>query len=289
MPASWNLPSLLNGTSPSIPYAIVILNTPINANAFNAVINNATLVVCADGGANNLHDYYYGKDNIEELDPEDDRRLPDAIIGDLDSIRPAVMSSFSNKFVRIVKESDQNSTDFAKCLHWLRREYISTRECGGSSIPSSHLPTNEFPSRLDVIVLGDISGRLDQGLSLLHYLYLAKADESLLDGTIYLLSSQSLTFILSPGPNIIHFPQPSETFSENVGIIPLSGPTTITTRGLEWDVTNWATQLGSGMMSTSNHIRAENVEIEVHVRDDESVNLPLFTVELAKRFTACGE
>src|SRR5271170_7871090 len=150
MPASWDLPSLLNGTSPSIPYAIVILNTPINANAFNAVISNATLVVCADGGANNLHDYYYGKDDIEELDPEDDRRLPDAIIGDLDSIRPAVMSSFSNKFVRIVKESDQNSTDFAKCLHWLRREYTS------SSMPNSRLPTNEFPSRLDVIVLGDI-------------------------------------------------------------------------------------------------------------------------------------
>jgi len=289
MPSSWDLPSLLNGTSPSIPYAIVILNTPINANAFNAVINKATLVVCADGGANALHDYYYDDDHIEEkLDPEDDRRLPDAIIGDLDSIRPAVMSSFSHKFVRIVKESDQNSTDFAKCLRWLRQEYTSTRECGNSLMPNSHLPIDESPSRLDVVVLGDISGRLDQGLSLLHYLYLAKADESLLCGKMYLLSSQSLTIILSPGLNIIHFPQPCETFSENVGIIPLSGPTTITTRGLEWDVTNWATQFGSGLMSTSNHIRAENVEIDVHVREDEGGNLPLFTVELAKRFTTGG-
>ncbi len=67
-------------------------------------------------------------------------------------------------------------------------------------------------------------------------------------------------------------------FEENVGIIPVRGPAVISTKGLEWDVKNWRTEVG-GQISTSNHVRSEVVEIEV----SEAV---LFTVELAKAFCA---
>jgi thiamine pyrophosphokinase len=123
-------------------------------------------------------------------------------------------------------------------------------------------------------------------------------------GHLYLISEESITFILQPGPNTIHVPRTnrphtsttSETdnpnakthrlpestvdeedhlLEENVGIIPLSGPARITTSGFQWDVEDWATKIG-GQISTSNHIRAEVVHV--------NTNVPvLFTVELARR------
>jgi thiamine pyrophosphokinase len=65
--------------------------------------------------------------------------------------------------------------------------------------------------------------------------------------------------------------------AENVGIIPLAGPTFISLTGFEWDVTHWETEIG-GQLSTSNHIRASKLEIEVDTVVDRPV---LFTVELA--------
>lgn len=74
--------------------------------------------------------------------------------------------------------------------------------------------------------------------------------------------------------------------SESVGLIPLArggsgsggGSTTMSTRGLQWDVTHWKTEF-LGRMSTSNHVRAEVVEVET----DAPI---LFTVELAEGLRA---
>lgn len=64
-----------------------------------------------------------------------------------------------------------------------------------------------------------------------------------------------------------------DLLTENVGIIPLGRPSVITTRGLEWDVTEWTTEFG-GQISTSNHIRSGVIEVETSER-------VVFTVELA--------
>ena len=129
---------------------------------------------------------------------------------------------------------------------------------------------------LDVVVLGGLGGRVDQGFSQIHHMYMATADKSLLNGRIYLLSEQSLSFVLENGHNQINL-EPGY-FQENVGVIPVLGPTKITTKGMEWDVQDWPTAFG-GQMSTSNHIRADLIEIEV-----ERLN-PLFTLELAQHLT----
>lgn len=115
------------------------------------------------------------------------------------------------------------------------------------------------------------------------------------EGALYLVSEESITFILHPGKNVIRTPgvkradlaisttsgerkeeEEEYLLEENVGIIPLSGPERITTKGFQWDVESWETEIG-GQISTSNHIRAEEVEVSAG-------GAVLFTVELAGRF-----
>ena len=65
-------------------------------------------------------------------------------------------------------------------------------------------------------------------------------------------------------------------FSRNVGILPIFGPTKISTRGLEWDVEDWETWMG-GPVSTSNHVVSEDGIIGI--RTEGKV---LFTVEMGE-------
>ena len=53
----------------------------------------------------------------------------------------------------------------------------------------------------------------------------------------------------------------SGLFAKFVGLVPVYGPAVISTKGLEWDVEDWDTQMG-GQVSTSNHIVAEDVEVQ---------------------------
>lgn len=237
------------------PYAVLILNQPINEQALSAVINDATLVVCADGGANRLFDLSSMWSQVRV----------NAIVGDLDSLRPEVEEHFSRRGVIIEKVPDQDSTDFQKGLKWIRKH---------SAQPNVSGVEEDLPAQVDVVAIGGLGGRVDQGFSGIHHLFLAQDDPGLLDGRIYLLSEQSLSFVLGAGQNVIHVDR--DTFNENVGIIPVLGPAVITTKGLEWDVENWKTEFG-GQISTSNHIRSDKLEICFEGKR------PLFTLELGNR------
>jgi thiamine pyrophosphokinase len=157
--------------------------------------------------------------------------------------------------------------------------------------------------RLDVLVLGGLGGRVDQAFSQIHHLYtITQSEESRSRGDLYLISEESISFVLQPGENIIYTPrtnrpsdpqesdssqpeqQPQQDYfylEENIGIIPIAGAAEITTYGFEWDVTYWRTEIG-GQISTSNHIRAD----VVRVKTDRPV---LFTAELASRFKVGGK
>ncbi|MCC5992437.1 MAG: thiamine diphosphokinase [Rhodobacteraceae bacterium] len=63
-------------------------------------------LVAADGGANWLHDL---------------GRPPDAIIGDIDSLRPELRKAQAGRIHRI---PDQDSTDFDKCLNSIRAPHL---------------------------------------------------------------------------------------------------------------------------------------------------------------------
>lgn len=197
--------------------------------------------------------------------------------------------------VLIVKDEDQYSTDFTKCLRFLRAR------SGDISRGSSHhdnLPDVPADTRkeVDVLVLGGLGGRVDQAFSQIHHLYLVSAAqgegrEENAPGNLYLVSEESITFVLRKGRNVVRTPgwwtsrsqrepltalepSQSEYLEENVGIIPVTGPTRISTQGFQWDVQDWTTSVG-GNLSTSNHIRAGKVVVEC----EDAV---LFTLELAE-------
>ncbi|EXJ54822.1 thiamine pyrophosphokinase [Cladophialophora yegresii CBS 114405] len=293
MPLNWHPCGLFNG-KPIHPYAIIVLNQPVNGPALNAVIGSASLLVCADGGANRLYKYERdgGQGQVAKLVNGSQKlsqvssRLPDAIVGDLDSLEKEVEEHYRSCGVQVVRDPDQYSTDFTKCLKYTRK-WATTRP--------QH--DNGEDDTLDVVVLGGLGGRVDQGFSQIHHLFMAEDDPSLLKGRIYLLSEQSLSFVLSSLPvaspssttseapietntNIVHLAP--GYFAENVGILPVLGRTLLTTRGLEWDVEDWPSEFG-GQLSTSNHIRADKIEIAFEGPR------PLFTLELDKRLTAAGD
>lgn len=169
----------------------------------------------------------------------------------------------------IIKDPDQYSTDFTKCLKYINKTL-------NNIIGDENLPPGSRRSKhhgLDIAVIGGLGGRADQAFSQLHHLFAASEDPSLVSGDIYLLTPESIIFVLEKGSNRIHTPVSPDLFTENVGIIPLGRPSVITTRGLEWDVTEWATEFG-GQISTSNHIRSGVIEVETSER-------VVFTVELA--------
>jgi thiamine pyrophosphokinase len=237
--------------------------------------------------------------------------------------------------VSIIKDPDQYSTDFTKCLKYLNghaAEIITSprhqKKRPSNKPQESFAPNTLFSqSTLEIVILGGLGGRVDQAFSQIHHLYMMTQTQRQLresqepngkeklgsgaGGNLYLISEESITFVLQEGKNIIYTPatnrpdtdtvasvdqdslakenQPplkrkrdqetgAETeyfFEENIGIIPLSAPASITTQGFEWDVEDWHTEIG-GQLSTSNHIRADKVEV--------STSVPvLFTVELAQR------
>jgi len=181
-------------------------------------------------------------------------RDPHAIVGDLDSLRDDVKGYYQSRGASIVKDPDQYSTDFTKCL----KHIIQDR-------PSSDR------SRIRVLVWGSLGGRADQSFSLVHHLYLAGQDPDLSSKVqVYLITSQSIIFLLETGEN--HIATPRDVLEVNIGIVPVGKPAVISTKGLEWDVEDWKTEFGK-QLSTSNHVESE----DLWVKTDERV---LFTVEI---------
>ncbi|KAH9870895.1 hypothetical protein J1614_006467 [Plenodomus biglobosus] len=231
----------------SSPY-LLILNQPIaHFDAFSRLWQHSGFRVCADGGANRLYDMFEG--NLETLR---EQYLPDLVHGDLDSLRDNVRDYYVSHNVNVSRDPDQYSTDFGKTMYKISSKVSST-------------------SLQDVLVLGTLGGRVDQGLGLLHEMIREETKYPQL--RLWLFSESSVSFILRSRQNIIGGLQSSQLFTENVGIVPFYGPAIITTAGLEWDVEDWDTRIG-GQVSTSNHVKADEIRV------DTSAPV-LFTIERA--------
>jgi len=236
--------------SPEKPkdFAVIILNQPLELrdSIYERLFKNAIEKVAADGGANHLHELNKKRHGAYALEL-------DCIIGDLDSLTPDSRAYWVNKNVPIKEDKDVNSTDFTKAVRYIGKAFLNEKddgECNGS---------------MDIVVLGGLGGRVDQGISTLHHLYKFQKKEGYPHGKMYLLSSECITFLLKPGTHFIEAKVPrmkelGVKLGNNVGILPLNGPAEITTDGLEWNVKHWKTELG-GDISTSNHVKNDTVTI----------------------------
>ncbi|KAI8957348.1 thiamine pyrophosphokinase [Daldinia sp. FL1419] len=253
---------------PGYDFALIILNQPIgDEGLFKDLWRAAITRIAADGGANWVYDLNRRSLSTEESPASTAGNYAnlDTIIGDLDSLSDESRSFFTTKPAdcTIICDPDQYSTDFGKAVKYGRQA---------------------FPKK-DIICLGGLGGRVDQGLSQLHHLYLFQTSTTYVDGKMFFLSGESLSFLLKAGKHRIHVREPNATvgssvrmsgepFAKYVGIIPVKEPSVITTKGLEWDVENWPTEFG-GQMSTSNHLLPETEVVEVETTKDV-----LFTIAL---------
>lgn len=230
--------------------ALILLNSPLDdLEYYRRLSSHAQFVLCADGGANRLHDLCIEATPGNDWNAALNSDLPDLIHGDLDSLRDDVRQHYAELGVKVTQDPDQYSTDFGKAV----KQVVS------------HLPRAR-----EVLVLGSVGGRVDQGIGLLHELYREqKAGHPRL--RFWFFSESSITILLRPGTTKIHTPLKEGLITQNVGILPLYGKAVISTKGLEWDVEDWPTEMG-GNLSTSNHIIAD----EISIATDFDV---LFTVE----------
>lgn len=175
-------------------------------------------------------------------------------MGDLDSLTPSARDYFESRNTAVVYYTDQESTDFGKAILHVRAV--------------SRTP-------IDIAAVGGLGGRVDQGISQLHHLFLHQPGAAYDEGRIYLISEESITMLLKAGKHVIRVREGDEhVFRKHVGILPIREPSVITTRGLEWDVEGWETAIG-GPLSTSNRVLPESKVVEVETSKDV-----LFTISL---------
>lgn len=193
------------------------------------------------------------------------------ICGDLDSLLPEVREYYESKGCQIVEDSSQDSTDVTKCL----KQIESQNEAILSTITQKQVNVSKgfYQSHVDVVLLGGLGGRIDQAFSILHHLY-KPSEENTLNYRLFLVSPQSIAFVLTKGYNHIIAPDGLFCSRASVGIIPIGRPAIISTRGFKWDVEDWPTEFGT-QISTSNYA----IEDFVDVITTERV---LFTIEISQ-------
>lgn len=231
------------------PFILLILNQPIrHLLFFKHLWHHASLRICGDGGANRLYDAFQDPHERKDF-------VPKAICGDLDSLREDVQEYYSTLGTEIAGDrEDQESTDFDKCLKYIENYY------SGQADP--------ITTTMTIFVYNSLGGRLDHAFHSLNQLY--RTSGTPLTATLYLISEDGLTILLSRGPNTIFLP--AIFYGPSCGIIPIGGPSIITTKGLVWDVEQWETRFG-GRISTSNVLKEEIVTVDTEER-------VLFSVEV---------
>ncbi|KAF5367544.1 hypothetical protein D9758_003668 [Tetrapyrgos nigripes] len=231
---------------------LIILNQPFSFQLLELLWNNSRWRYCADGGANRLYDLLRDKNKIDS-DSEELLNLykPDLIKGDLDSIRDDVKDFYSSKGVSVLKDEDQDSTDLMKCVNEVKQmEKKEGRE-------------------YEIVILGGLTGRLDQTIHTLSYLHKLRKERS----RVFAATDDNIGWVLETGEHIIHIDH--SLLGQTCGLLPIGiDETVLTTRGLKWNLTNHPSSF-DGLVSTSNHLIPE--EDSVYIKTTKPI---WWTVEL---------
>ncbi|RKP05561.1 thiamine pyrophosphokinase [Thamnocephalis sphaerospora] len=233
----WEFAAYLRADTECRPYAVILLNQPLDSRHWPLLWTRAQVRLCADGGINSLYDATAcASHSIPGA------VYPEFLCGDMDSALAPVVAWFEAKGVEVCRIADQNSTDFEKCIR--RLEHWEHEHCLTES-PVSLMP---------IIVLGALSGRFDHCMHAINVLHKQRSARR-----IYLMSEASVAFLLDEGEHTIHVDRSLE--GPTCGLLPVGiAHATLSTTGLRWNLDGADTRFG-GMVSTSNALDQDTVTI----------------------------
>ncbi|TRM58540.1 thiamine pyrophosphokinase [Schizophyllum amplum] len=222
--------SFLRGAEPKArsprKRALIILNQPFSIPLLKSLWASTEWHCCADGGANRLSDVL--GEARREL-------LPELIKGDLDSLRDDVRGYYESVGVPVVYDGDQYSTDLMKCVSALEEKERA-----------------EGTEQHDIIILGGLSGRLDQTVHTLSYLHKLRHKRQ----RVFAVTDENVGWVLDEGEHEITIDH--SVLGQTCGLLPVGiDSTVLTTRGLRWNLTEHESSF-DGLVSTSNHLDPEH-------------------------------
>ncbi|KAI5967908.1 THI80 [Candida margitis] len=238
--------------------ALLISNQSFKTD-LKAVWIHCGLVVCSDGGANRLHDYFSN-------DKEREDYLPNYIVGDFDSLRDDVKSFYQSRGVKIIQQYGQYSNDFQKSIRCIQLHFLLSEQ--GKAWPHidkddglREIWENEIGGtsniQIHVYALSVIGGRFDQTIQSINQLYILHQKEPNLH--VFFITNDDLIFLLYKGVNYVSYPNRAifckDTSSPPLcGLLPLGDkPVVLNSFGFRYDVKNWVTQI-MGKISSSNRV-----------------------------------
>lgn len=253
--------------------ALIILNTDLSKIPLRSLWKNSIVRVCADGGANRLHDYF-------PTEEERAQYLPNYITGDCDSLRKDVSDYYSAKGTIIIKQLCQYSTDFMKSMK------VSLLHCDGKSGRDALIgPIDDVnglsgimqqiqpSSKISIFVAGGIGGRFDQLFHSINQLYTLTSEYPGME--MFLYTQTDVIFLLHKGLNYVKYSSVKSFFNADgipcCGLLPYGRKVNLNTIGLLFDVEDWESEVGAAV-STSNGVVGVDGFI-VNTSDDIVMNI----------------
>ncbi|KAF6215592.1 hypothetical protein GE061_010348 [Apolygus lucorum] len=207
-------------------YALMILNVPIQvpASVVCKLWEGAVIRSTVDGGTDRWLKF------LQDSNATVTKPFPEIVSGDFDSIKPETLASCRNNGCDVVETLDQDYTDFEKGLRAMITRCKSPVE--------------------SVLVISECTGRIDQTYSNINTLRLGAELPG--NPSLFILTSDSITWHLRRGKHIIHVPQHLRDKQQWCAILPFEPKENhITSTGLKWDLTSHCIKFG-GLISSSN-------------------------------------
>ncbi|CAK9441714.1 uncharacterized protein LODBEIA_P55820 [Lodderomyces beijingensis] len=260
--------------------ALLILNQEINVDLVR-LWQLADVVVCADGAANRIYNYFATTSNQAEY-------IPNYIVGDFDSLKPEIGRYYESRGAKLIRQSSQYANDFNKAIFCIQLHFLYIKHNtqwpkeidtdSGLSTTFQDKFQNQSSIPIKIYTLSAIGGRFDQTIQSINQLYILHQESPNLE--VFYLTQNDILFLLYKGVNYVAY-RGKTTFSKNgdttpptCGLLPLSSRAVVlSTHGLKYDVTQWTTQM-TAYVSSSNRIVGEN-GFTVHCSDDILMNIEI--------------
>lgn len=232
----WDPGNIIEAKKGNFSYMCAILNRRIliPAQVGQNIWENAMTRCLVDGGANRWKDFLDTHCRGMIMKP------PDCITGDFDSMKEDTSKFFNHPAIKRINTPDQNSTDFTKSID------IMLKMFGKNAIGIQN-----------IVVFHDTSGRLDQIMANINTIFKLQSETT----NIYLLSGNSLAWVLLPGNHSIKIPTDLVKHQRWCALIPFGRANCVNTRGLKWNLNNATMQFGE-LISTSNTYESNCVSVE---------------------------